>query len=182
MQGFCFEDKMDIKLKIENSEIAEKACYFAQNMNGVESAVFDGGEITVKLSPNGSENVVKSAVEGYIEAMGGKIDEASPENKSSRLKFVCRIVITVLLAVIGAVLEHKGTETTPLFVFIAAYIIISWDAFLSIAEKLKEKRRPRIAETALCIVSAVMFVMGWYLPAVAVMLIGQLSCRFNDYL
>ena len=164
---------MDIKFKVGNTDIAERACQFAQNMNGVESASLDSGEITVTLAPNGSENVVKSAVEGYIEAMGGKAEEEKPKTSHSRLKFVCRIVLTVILAAIGAVLEHKGVETTPLFVFIAAYIIASWDVFLSIAESLKEKRRPSIAGTAVCMVSLAMFIMGWYLPAVGVMVAYQ---------
>ena len=164
---------MDIKLRIENVEIAERACKFAQNMNGVESAEFESGEITVKLSPNGSENVVKSAVEGYIEAMGGKAEEEKPKASHQRLRAVLRIVITVLLAAAGAFLEHKGTETTPLFVFIAAYIIISWDVFLSIAESLKAKRRPSVLGTVLGIVSLAMFIMGQYLPAVGVVTLYQ---------
>lgn len=172
-RGFFLENIMEIKIKLQNGEIAERACAFARNMNGVGSAEYDGEEIAITLSPNGSENVVKSAVEGYIEAMGGRNDEAKPKKAHSRLKFVCRIVLTVLLAAVGAVLEHKGVETTPLFVFIAAYIIAIWDVFLSIAESLKEKRRLSIAGTAVCIVSLAMFIMGWYLPTVGVVVAYQ---------
>lgn len=165
---------MDIKIKLENGEIAERACAFARNMNGVESAEFNGGEILITLSPNGKENVVKSAVEGCIEAMGGRTGGTKHEKSHSRLKFVCRIVITALLAVTGAVLEHKGVETTPLFLFIAAYIIIVWDAFMSIFESIKEKRRPLIAETAVFVITAAMFIAGRYLPAVGAVMAYQL--------
>lgn len=171
---------MDIKLKVGNSEIAERACKFAQNMNGVESAAFENGEITVTLSPNGSENVVKSAVEGYIEAMGGKAEEEKPKALHSRLRAVCRIISAVLLAAVGAVLEHNGVETTPLFVFIAAYIIISWDIFLSIAESLKAKRRPSAVGVVVCIVSLAMFVMGQYLPAVVIVTVYQIGLTMRN--
>lgn len=164
---------MDIKFKVGNTDIAERACNFAQNMNGVENAAFENGELTVTLAPNGSENVVKSAVEGYIEAMGGKAEAEKPKAEHSRLKAVCRIVLTVILAAVGAVLKHKGVETTPLFLFIAAYIIAAWDVFLSIAESLKEKRRPSIAGTVVCIVSLAMFIIGWYLPAVGIVVAYQ---------
>lgn len=168
---------MEFKIKLQNAEIAEKACAFARNMNGVESAAFDGGEITIRLSPNGSENVVKSAVEGYIEALGGRIGEEKAEKSHSKLKFVLRIVTTFLLAALGAVTAHSGAETTSLFLYIAAYIIISWDAFMSIAEKIKEKRRPEIAETAVCIISAALFIAGWYLPAIAAMTLYKCVIR-----
>lgn len=165
-RGFFSENIMEIKIKLQNGEIAERACAFARNMNGVGSAEYDGEEIAITLSPNGSENVVKSAVEGYIEAMGGRNDEAKPKKAHSRLKFVLRIAVTVLFAAAGAVTAHFGAETASLFLYIAAYIIIIWDVFLSAAESIKEKRRPKILEVLVCIITLVMFVMGWYLPAI----------------
>ena len=167
-RGFFSENIMEIKIKLQNSEIAERACAFARNMNGVGSAEYDGEEIAITLSPNGSENVVKSAVEGYIEAMGGGNDEAKPKNAHSRLKFVLRIAVTVFLAAAGAAAAHFGAETPSLFLYIAAYIIIIWDVFLSAAESIKEKRRPKISEVLVCIVTLAMFVMGWYLPAIVI--------------
>ncbi|MGN1305133.1 MAG: hypothetical protein ACI4YB_08875 [Oscillospiraceae bacterium] len=158
---------MEFKIKINNNEIGEKACAFAQNMNGVESAELDGGEITVKLSPSGSENVVRGAVESYIEAIGGN----APEKTKTRLKNVLSIVTAVLLAVIGAVLEHKGIETTPLFIFIAAYIIAGWDIILSLIEKVKEKHLPNILEAFGCIISFALFISGRYLPAIALIIV-----------
>ncbi len=170
-RGFFSENIMEIKIKLQNGEIAERACAFARNMNGVGSAEYDGEEIAITLSPNGSENVVKSAVEGYIEAMGGRNDEAKPKKAHSRLKFVLRIAVTVLLAAAGAVTAHFGAETPSLFLYIAAYIIIIWDVFLSAAERIKEKRRPKISEVLVCIITLAMFVMGWYLPAVVTAII-----------
>lgn len=159
---------MDLKFMIANSEVAERAQAFARNMNGVESAELDGEELTVKLSPNGSENVVKAAVGGYIEAMGGSHGGTNTANAHSRLKFICRIVITLILTAAGAVAAHFGAETASLFLYIAAYIIIVWDTFLSVAESIKEKRRPKIAETLVCIITLAMFIIGWYLPAVVI--------------
>lgn len=170
-RGFFSENIMEIKIKLQNGEIAERACAFARNMNGVGSAEYDGEEIVITLSPNGSENVVKSAVEGYIEAMGGRNDEAKPKKTHSRLKFVLRIAVTVLFAAAGAVTAHFGAETASLFLYISAYIIIIWDVFLSAVESIKEKRRPRISEVLVCIVTLAMFVMGWYLPAVVTAII-----------
>lgn len=170
-RGFFSENIMEIKIKLQNGEIAEKACVFARNMNGVGSAEYDGEEIAITLSPNGSENVVKSAVEGYIEAMGCRNNEIKPKSTHSRLKFVLRIVITVLLAAAGAVTAHFGAETTSLFLYIAAYIIIIWDVFLSVAESIKGKHSPKIAEVLICIITLAMFVMGGYLPAVIVAII-----------
>lgn len=170
-RGFFSENIMEIKIKLQNGEIAERACAFARNMNGVGSAEYDGEEIAITLSPNGSENVVKSAVEGYIEAMGGRNDEAKPKNAHSRLKFVLRIAVTVLLAAAGAAAAHFGAETPSLFLYIAAYIIIIWDVFLSAVESIKEKRRPKILEVLVCIITLAMFVMGWYLPAVVTAII-----------
>ena len=167
-RGFFSENIMEIKIKLQNGEIAERACAFARNMNGVGSAEYDGEEISITLSPNGSENVVKSAVEGYIEAMGGRNDEAKPKKAHSRLKSVLRIAVTVLLATAGAVTAHFGAETASLFLYIAAYIIIIWDVFLSVAESIKEKHRPKILEVLVCIITLAMFVMGWYLPAVVI--------------
>lgn len=170
-RGFFSENIMEIKIKLQNGEIAERACAFARNMNGVGSAEYDGEEIAITLSPNGSENVVKSAVEGYIEAMGGGNDEAKPKNAHSRLKFVLRIAVTVFLAAAGVAAAHFGAETPSLFLYIAAYIIIIWDVFLSAAESIKEKRRPKLSEVLVCIVTLAMFVMGWYLPAVVTAII-----------
>lgn len=172
-RGFFSENIMEIKIKLQNGEIAEKACAFARNMNGVGNAEYDGEEIAITLSPNGSENVVKSAVEGYIEAMGGRNGEAKPKNVHSRLKSVLRIAVTVLFAAAGAITAHFGAETASLFLYIAAYIIISWDVFLSIGEKIKEKHRPQTVETLTGIITLAMFVIGWYLPAVAAMMIYQ---------
>lgn len=168
-RGFLYES-MDIKIKLADPDIAERVCGFAQNMNGVENAVFDADDkaVTIELSQNGSENVVRSAVEGYIEAMGGKA-EGDSKKTHPRLKFVCRMAAAFLLAVVGAVLEYNGVETKPLFIFIAAYLIAGWDVFLCFAERIKEKRRPDIAGTAVLIVTAGMFVFGLYLPAVMVM-------------
>lgn len=170
-RGFFSENIMEIKIKLQNGEIAERACAFARNMNGVGSAEYDGEEITITLSPNGSENVVKSAVEGYIEAMGGRNDEAKPKKAHSRLKFVLRIAVTVLFSAAGAVTAHFSAETTSLFLYIAAYIIIIWDVFLSVAESIKEKHRPKILEVLVCLITLAMFVMGWYLPAVVTAII-----------
>lgn len=162
---------MEFKIKINNNEIGEKACSFARNMNGVESAELDSGEITVKLSSKGSENVVRGAVEGYIEAIGGGIGGNDPQKTKTRLKNVLSIVTAVILAVIGAVLEHKGVETTPLFIFIAAYIIAGWDIILSLIEKVKEKHLPNILEAFGCIISLALFISGRYLPAIALIIV-----------
>ena len=168
---------MEIKIKLLNGEIAEKACDFARNMNGVDKAEYDGEEITVTLSPNGSENVVKTAVEGYIEAMGGRTGGEKAEKAHSKLKNVLKIVTAALLAAVGAVTAHFGAETTSLFLYIAAYIIIIWDIFLSVAEDIKAKRRPRIAQTAVGVITLVMFVMGLYIPAIVIAAAGGCLIR-----
>lgn len=168
---------MEIKIKLLNGEIAEKACVFARNMNGVETAEYDGEEITVTLSPNGSENVVKTAIEGYIEAMGGRTGGEKAEKAHSKLKNVLKIITAALLAAVGAVTAHFGAETTSLFLYIAAYIIIIWDIFLSVAENIKAKRRPRIAQTAVGILTLVMFVMGLYIPSIVIAAAGGILIR-----
>ncbi len=172
-RGFFSENIMEIKIKLQNGEIAERACAFARNMNGVGSAEYDGEEIAITLSPNGSENVVRTAVEGYIEAMGGE----KAEKSHSKLKTVLKIVTAALLAAVGAVTAHFGAETTSLFLYIAAYIIIIWDIFLSIAENIKAKRRPKLAQTAVGVLTLVMFVMGLYIPAIVIAAAGGILIR-----
>lgn len=176
-RGFFSENIMEIKIKLQNDEIAEKACGFARNMNGAENAEYDGEEITVTLSPNGSENVVRTAVEGYIEAMGGRTGGEKAEKSHSKLKTVLKIVTAALLAAVGAVTAHFGAETTSLFLYIAAYIIIIWDIFLSIAENIKAKRRPKLAQTAVGVLTLVMFVMGLYIPAIVIAAAGGILIR-----
>ncbi|MGN0600549.1 MAG: hypothetical protein ACI4JK_11725 [Oscillospiraceae bacterium] len=166
---------MEFKIKINNNEIGEKACAFARNMNGVDCAELDSGEITVTLSSNGSENVVRGAVESYIEAIGGGVGGIDPEKAKSQLKNVLSILTAVILAVIGAVLEHKGIETTPLFIFIAAYIIAGWDIIFSLIEKVKEKLLPNILEAFGCIISLALFIFGLYLPAIALIIVFKLA-------
>ena len=182
---------MEIKLRLKNlesDEIGERACTFAENMNGVDSAEFDSGSkaITITLSQTGSEKVVKGAVVGYLEAMDKRIvvtenanGEDIPESKktSSRGRFFCQLTVTVLLAVFGVVSGHFGAETMALFAFIAAYVIIGWQIFMSVFDGIKEKRRLLIAETAVCVGSLILFLCGKYVIAIAVMLVCK--CVIN---
>ncbi|MGN0553663.1 MAG: hypothetical protein ACI4I1_09785, partial [Oscillospiraceae bacterium] len=151
---------MEIKLRLKNlesDEIGERACAFAENMNGVETAEFDSGRkiIVITLSQSGSEKVVKGAVTGYIGAMDKKIvvtentdGEDIPAPKKLSVRFICQAVVTVLLAVLGIIAGRFGAETMELFAFIAAYIIIGWEVFMFVFDGIKEKRRLLIAETA----------------------------------
>lgn len=176
---------MEIKLRLRNlesDEIGERACAFAENMNGVDSAEFDSGSksITITLSQTGSEKVVKGAVVGYIEAMDRKVvvtenadgeDIPAPKKSSARVRSICQAAVTVLLAVLGVVSGRLGAETMALFAFIAAYVIIGLQVFMSVFDGIKEKRRLLIAETAACVVSLVLFLCGKYVIAIAIMLI-----------
>lgn len=180
---------MEIKLRLKNlesDEIGERACAFAGNMNGVDSAEFDSGSktITITLSPSGSEKVVKGAVVGYIEAMDRKVvvtenteDIPAPKKASSKVRYICQAAVTVLLAALGVVSGHFGAETMSLFAFIAAYIIIGWQVYMSVFDGIKEKRRLRIAETAVCVVSLILFLCGKYVIAIAVMLLFKFGIR-----
>lgn len=180
---------MEIKLRLKNlesDEIGERACAFAENMNGVESAEFDSGSkiISITLSPSGSEKVVKGAVVGYIEAMDRKVvvtenteDIPAPKKASSKVRFFCQLTVTVLLAALGVVSGRFGAETMSLFAFIAAYVIIGWQVYMSVFDGIKEKHRLRIAETAVCVVSLILFLCGKYVTAIAVMLLFKFGIR-----
>lgn len=176
---------MEIKLRLKNlesDEIGERACAFAGKMNGVDSAEFDSGSktITITLSPSGSEKVVKGAVVGYLETMDRRIvvtenteDIPAPKKTSSKVRFFCQLTVTVLLAALGVVSGRFGAETMSLFAFIAAYVIIGWQTFMSVFDGIKEKHRLLIAETVVCVVSLVLFLCGRYVIAIAVMLISK---------
>lgn len=181
---------MEIKLRLKNlesDEIGERACAFAGNMNGVDSAEFDIGSktITITLSPSGSEKVVKGAVVGYIEAMDRKVvvtenteeDIPAPKRSSARVRYICQAAVTVLLAALGVVSGRFGAETMSLFAFIAAYVIIGWQVYMSVFDGIKEKHRLRIAETAVCVVSLILFLCGKYVTAIAVMLLFKFGIR-----
>ena len=177
---------MEIKLRLKNlesDEIGARACAFAGKMNGVDSAEFDSGSktITITLSPSGSEKVVKGAVVGYLETMDRRIvvtenideeDIPAPKKTSSKVRFFCQLTVTALLAALGIVSGRFGAETMSLFAFIAAYVIIGWQMFMSVFDGIKEKRL-LIAETAVCVVSLVLFLCGKYVIAIAIMLISK---------
>ncbi len=83
----------------------------------------------------------------------------------------------MLLAALGVVSGHFGAETMSLFAFIAAYVIIGWQVYMSVFDGIKEKRRLRIAETAVCVVSLILFLCGKYVIAIAVMLLFKFGIR-----
>lgn len=163
-------------LNIENEKIGEMACGFAKRMNGVDSAELDGETLTLTLSPSGSENVVKSAVTGYIMSLdnGAVITEGDETPKkeyktpaeSLRLE---QIAVSALLVAVGVFIAN---DTAALFTFIAAYIIIGWDVISAVGSK--GKTGAQIVGIAAAVVSLVLFLIGLYPAGAAIMILYKI--------
>lgn len=158
---------------LQNTDIGERACAFAREMKSTENAEFDGEKLTIDLVEGANENVVKAAVLGFIGSLDRTVmtSDEKCENKQPQTggNFFVRAALTIIMAAFGAALSG----TTSLFAFIASYIIISWDIFAEIPKKIKEKDRFRFVDMIIGIAAAVMFIIGWYLPAIIIAFLHQ---------
>lgn len=158
---------------LQNMEIGEKACEFARKMKGTANAEFDGEKLTIDLAEGASENVVKTAVIGFIGSLDRTImvsdKEFEKKQPQKSINFFVRSALTIIMAAFGAALSG----TASIFSYIAAYVIISWDIFTEIPRNLKEKNRFRFADITVCVLTAVILIFGWYLPAVIIAFLYQ---------
>lgn len=158
---------------LQNTDIGERACAFAREMKSTENAEFDGEKLTIDLVEGANENVVKTAVIGFIGSLDRTVivsDEKCDDKKpQSGANFFVRAALTIIMGAFGAALSG----TTSLFYYIAAFIIISWDIFADLPQKMKEKDRFRFVDMIIGIATAVMFIIGWYLPAVIIAFLYQ---------
>ncbi len=154
-------------------EIGERACAFAREMKSTKNAEFDGEKLTIDLVEGANENVVKTAVIGFIGSLDRTVMVSDKEFEKKQpqkgINFFVRAALTIIMAAFGAALSG----TTSLFAFIAAYIIIIWDIFVEIPKKMKEKDRFRFVDVIIGIATAVIFIIGWYLPAVLIAFLYQ---------
>lgn len=161
---------------IENEKTVEMACGFAKRMNGVDSAEFDGETLTLTLSPSGSENVVKSAVTSYIKSLDGNAaiteGDVPPQRKPPHSRKGLRLAQIAVSALLTAAGVFAANETTALFTFIAAYIIIGWDVISAVGSK--GKTGAQIVGIAAAVVSLVLFLIGLYPAGAAIMILYKI--------
>ncbi len=158
---------------LQSTDIGERACAFAREMKSTKNVEFDGEKLTIDLVEGANENVVKTAVIGFIASLDRTViasdEECEEKQLQSGANFFVRAALTIIMGAFGAALSG----TTALFAFIAAYIIISWDIFAELPKKLKEKDRFRFVDMIIGIATAAIFIIGWYLPAIIIAFLYQ---------